>query len=74
MISVAIMINGNAIMARSAVNGGVEKGKMIEESEKIKQDYKNNKPTPIPVTVVAGFLGAGKTTLINNILKGDHGL
>lgn len=32
------------------------------------------KPAPIPVTVVAGFLGAGKTTLINHILKGDHGL
>ena len=32
------------------------------------------KPTPIPVTVVAGFLGAGKTTLVNHILKGDHGL
>ena len=31
-------------------------------------------PTPIPVTVVAGFLGAGKTTLVNHILKGDHGL
>ncbi|MDX2474380.1 MAG: GTP-binding protein [Candidatus Krumholzibacteria bacterium] len=29
---------------------------------------------PIPVTVVAGFLGAGKTTLINHILHGDHGL
>ena len=28
---------------------------------------------PIPVTVVAGFLGAGKTTLINHILHGDHG-
>jgi len=31
-------------------------------------------PTPIPVTVVAGFLGAGKTNLINHILHGDHGL
>ncbi len=29
---------------------------------------------PIPVTVVAGFLGAGKTTLVNHILNGDHGL
>jgi G3E family GTPase len=29
---------------------------------------------PIPATVVAGFLGAGKTTLINHMLKGDHGL
>ena len=30
-------------------------------------------PAPIPVTVVAGFLGAGKTTMINHILHGDHG-
>jgi len=27
-----------------------------------------------PVTIVSGFLGAGKTTLINHILNGDHGL
>lgn len=34
----------------------------------------NNNKTPILVTVVAGFLGAGKTTLINHILTGEHGL
>jgi len=38
------------------------------------QPIETVKPAPIPVTVVAGFLGAGKTTLINHILKGDHGL
>ena len=27
----------------------------------------------LPVTIVTGFLGAGKTTLVNHILKGDHG-
>lgn len=27
----------------------------------------------IPVTVVTGFLGSGKTTLINRILTGQHG-
>lgn len=27
----------------------------------------------IPVTIVAGFLGAGKTTLMNHILNGNHG-
>jgi G3E family GTPase len=37
------------------------------------QPIEKVKPTPIPVTVVAGFLGAGKTTLINHILHGDHG-
>lgn len=28
----------------------------------------------IPVTVIGGYLGAGKTTLINGLLAGDHGL
>ena len=28
----------------------------------------------IPVTVITGFLGAGKTTLINSILGGKHGI
>lgn len=28
----------------------------------------------IPVTIVSGFLGAGKTTLVNHILRGDHGM
>ncbi|MBT6984570.1 MAG: GTP-binding protein, partial [Rhodospirillaceae bacterium] len=27
----------------------------------------------IPVTVIGGYLGAGKTTLINGLLGGDHG-
>lgn len=29
---------------------------------------------PIPVTVIGGFLGAGKTTLVNHILAGGHEL
>lgn len=28
---------------------------------------------PVPVTVIGGFLGAGKTTLVNHILAGGHG-
>ncbi len=28
----------------------------------------------VPVTVIGGFLGAGKTTLVNQILSGTHGL
>eukprot|EP00775_Hariotina_reticulata_P009293 gene9293-9458_t len=30
-------------------------------------------PAKVPVTVVTGFLGAGKTTLVNHILQGAHG-
>ncbi|MCE8006960.1 CobW family GTP-binding protein [Aestuariivita sp.] len=30
--------------------------------------------TPLPVTVIAGYLGAGKTTLINRLLAENHGL
>lgn len=30
-------------------------------------------PNKVPVTILTGFLGAGKTTLVNNILKGNHG-
>ena len=29
--------------------------------------------TPIPVTIVTGFLGSGKTTLLNRILSESHG-
>ncbi|KUP92793.1 CobW family GTP-binding protein [Tritonibacter horizontis] len=28
----------------------------------------------VPVTIVSGYLGAGKTTLINRLLREDHGL
>lgn len=27
----------------------------------------------IPVTVITGFLGSGKTTLVNHILTANHG-
>lgn len=30
--------------------------------------------TSVPLSVVAGYLGAGKTTFINRLLSGDHGL
>ncbi|EOD19769.1 hypothetical protein EMIHUDRAFT_75373 [Emiliania huxleyi CCMP1516] len=30
-------------------------------------------PARIPITIITGFLGSGKTTLVNRILTGDHG-
>lgn len=30
--------------------------------------------TPLPLTVISGYLGAGKTTLINRLLAEDHGM
>jgi len=33
----------------------------------------NKMSSKIPVTIVSGFLGAGKTTLINKVLKEKHG-
>ena len=32
-----------------------------------------NQSNSIPVTVLTGFLGPGKTTLFNRILTGQHG-
>ncbi|WP_322488261.1 GTP-binding protein [Chloroflexus sp.] len=29
---------------------------------------------PVPVTILTGFLGTGKTTLLNRIVRADHGL
>ena len=42
-----------------------------EEDEDYLEDVKDEDKTP--VTVVTGFLGAGKTTLINHILTEKHG-
>lgn len=39
----------------------------------IDHDAKTDPPIT-PITVLTGFLGAGKTTVLNRILTGDHGL
>lgn len=33
-----------------------------------------SQPFPIPLTIISGFLGAGKTTVLNHILHSNHGL
>jgi G3E family GTPase len=33
----------------------------------------SNQHSPVPVTILTGFLGAGKTTLVNHILSAGHG-
>ena len=30
--------------------------------------------TPLPVTVIGGYLGSGKTTLVNHLLRNANGL
>jgi G3E family GTPase len=34
---------------------------------------KKSTTAPLPVTIVAGFLGAGKTTMITHLLQTGHG-
>jgi len=36
-------------------------------------DETSPNPPRVPVTIITGFLGAGKTSLLNHILSGDHG-
>lgn len=33
----------------------------------------NNTRKPIPITLLTGYLGAGKTTLINHVLNNQEG-
>ncbi len=35
--------------------------------------YKQENRSRVPVTIVTGFLGSGKTTLINHVLTANHG-
>ncbi|OEU12125.1 cobW-domain-containing protein [Fragilariopsis cylindrus CCMP1102] len=45
-----------------------------QDNNKEKQEQEQKQAKPCPVTILTGFLGSGKTTLINYILKSpDHG-
>ncbi|MGB5424420.1 MAG: GTP-binding protein, partial [Desulfobacterales bacterium] len=37
-------------------------------------NIKHQKQKPIPVTLIGGFLGAGKTSLLNHVLSENHGV
>eukprot|EP00976_Prorocentrum_cordatum_P062230 1176639-Prorocentrum_minimum.AAC.2 len=45
-----------------------------EEEEEEEEEEVPTESEKTPVTIVTGFLGAGKTTLVNHILKGKHGM
>ena len=48
---------------------------LIQNSDCHQKMTKRKPGAKIPVTILTGFLGAGKTTLVNYILKSpDHGL
>ncbi|MEM8796075.1 MAG: GTP-binding protein [Pseudomonadota bacterium] len=42
---------------------------MVTTSSTASQAVSPARPSPIPVTIVTGFLGAGKTTLVNQLLR-----
>ena len=44
------------------------------EAARIVPDSLRAAPRSLPLTVIGGFLGAGKTTLVNRLLAGPHGL
>jgi G3E family GTPase len=50
-----------------------EKDSKIQTSHLAQLDPSPTTMDPIPVTILAGFLGAGKTTMLNHILSAKHG-
>ena len=45
----------------------------LTDAEILAAEQCPNLATRVPVTIVTGFLGAGKTTFVNWLLKGSHG-
>jgi len=49
------------------LSGFIQAAQMIPQAQRAAEGS-------LPLTVIGGFLGAGKTTLVNRLLSGDHGL
>ena len=47
----------------------ITKKKKIVKSTSLSSSSSSSSSVPIPVTVLSGFLGAGKTTVLNHILS-----
>ncbi len=56
-------------------DGGFENGRDRVNSAVFSTSFENSIPMKtLPVTVLSGFLGAGKTTVLNHILNNREGL
>ena len=51
-----------------------KKNKQKEQKKKEKKEKREERTKRLPVTIITGALGSGKTTLINHILKNNKGL
>ena len=47
---------------------------MTKSNQEFRKDFTSHDLTGIPVTIITGFLGSGKTTLINHILNLQNGI
>ncbi len=55
-------------MYQMLINIGLEANKEEQSTPAIQL------ANPVPLTLISGFLGSGKTTVLNELLSGDHGL
>ena len=46
---------------------------LVERSATVLNDHDNADSERVPLSIVTGYLGAGKTTLVNYILREQHG-